>query len=306
MRNVSHSKQLVKTLLVFGALTAFAVSCSQRAGKTPVTITTSEPTDPISARVSTKNFDTFSHKTPEHTQFACNTCHQREGRSLKIGLSGHESCIGCHMNQFTNRDDQAKVFCGICHSNTKSDSPGVKIFPANFVEGFNMRFDHAAHMQGNGRPAEGCVSCHKPSGPGQSIPAGITAHNNCYTCHTPESKIGSCNVCHQLSPYKRTLQSQYNFKAIFRHGDHNRGISCNECHSVVAGVPNSRQVTNISFLEHRTTPGNNCLQCHDGKRAFDGNSKFEYSSCSKCHKGAGFGKLPPDTPITRVDTASPF
>src|SRR5437016_10008844 len=164
MRNGSRSKKMLKALLVFGVLTTFAASCIQQAEKTRVPVTSSETPGPIPARVSTKTFEAFSHKTPEHQQFACDTCHQREGRSLKIELAGHESCIGCHLNQFTNRDDQAKVICAICHSNTKSDSPPVKTFPATFIEGFNMKFDHAAHVQGKGRPADGCTSCHKPTG----------------------------------------------------------------------------------------------------------------------------------------------
>lgn len=255
---------------------------------------TSETAGPIAAPVSAKTFETFSHQIPEHKQFDCNGCHQREERSVKIKLNGHESCIGCHLNQFLNRDDESQAICAICHSDTKSNEPPVKAFPTKFTEGFNMKFDHAAHSQGEGRPPEGCASCHKPSGAGQTIPIGITAHSNCFTCHTTESNIGSCNVCHQLAPYRRTTRSQYNFKALFRHGDHTRGISCDECHSVVAGAPNSRQVTHIAILEHRTTPGNSCLQCHNGKRAFDGNSKFDYTNCSKCHKGTGLGKLPPE------------
>ena len=39
----------------------------------------------------------------------------------------------------------------------------------------------------------------RPSGPGQSILIGFQAHSTCYACHTAESKIGSCSVCHQLT-----------------------------------------------------------------------------------------------------------
>src|SRR5439155_4043338 len=151
MKNKSREKKLLKALLVFSVLSAFAAACIQRTQKTPVPVTSSETPDPIPARASAKTFEAFSHKIPEHKQFACDTCHQREGRSLDIKLAGHESCIGCHLNQFTNRDDEAKVMCGICHSNTKSDSPPVKAFPTKFVEGFNMQFDHAANAQGKGR-----------------------------------------------------------------------------------------------------------------------------------------------------------
>ena len=149
-------------------MTAFAASCIQQGQKTQVPVTSAETPDPIPARVSTKTFQAFSHQIPEHKQFDCNSCHQREGRSLKIELAGHESCVGCHLNQFTNRDDQ--VMCGICHENLKLDQPTTKTFPAKFIEGFNMKFDHAAHTQGKGRPAEGCASCHEIRRPRKDDP----------------------------------------------------------------------------------------------------------------------------------------
>ena len=257
-------------------------------------LTASETPEPMPERVSTKTFEAFSHKIPEHQQFACTSCHQREGSSLKMEYAGHDSCIGCHLNQFTDKD---QVMCSICHKDTKAVPPSMNAFPVKFVEGFNMKFDHAAHETGKGRPADGCAHCHTPSGPGQTIPIGFTAHNDCFSCHTAESNIGSCTVCHQLGPYNRTLQSEYNFKAIFRHGDHSarQGVSCNECHNVIAGAPNARQVTDITILEHRTTPGNNCLSCHNGRRAFTGNNPLDVNSCTRCHKGMGSSKLPPDT-----------
>jgi c(7)-type cytochrome triheme protein len=294
MKNGARLTNSFKLLFVFCALTVFAASCIQQAPKSPVPIAAAETAPLITENVSAKTFKMFSHRVPEHKQFACNTCHAREGRSAQIELGGHESCIGCHLNQFTARDDQA--MCAICHSNLKSVPPTQRAFPTRFREGFNMRFDHAAHTRGKGLPAEGCSSCHKSSGAGQTIPVGFQAHASCYGCHSAESKIGSCSVCHELGPYSRTLQSQYNFKAIFTHGDH-RTVSCDECHSVVAGAPNARQVTHITILEHRTTPGNNCLQCHNGKRAFTGNNPTDVSSCVRCHKGSGFGALPPGTTL---------
>jgi len=294
MRDRARPIQLLKALLVFGALAIFAASCIKQEPKSNVTLTAAETPEPIAERVSNKTFEAFSHKIPEHQQFACNSCHKREGSSLEMGYAGHESCIGCHLNQFTDKD---QVICAICHKDTKAAPPTMNAFPVKFIEGFNMKFDHAAHETGKGRPADGCAHCHNPSGPGQSIPIGITAHSDCYSCHTAESDIGSCTVCHQLGSYNRTTQSEYNFKAIFRHGDHSarQGVSCNECHNVVAGAQNSRQVTNISILEHRTTPGNNCLSCHNGRRAFTGNVPSDVNSCIRCHKGMRTVQLPPDT-----------
>jgi c(7)-type cytochrome triheme protein len=294
MTNSVRSKNVIRALLVFGAVAAFAAGCLKQEPRTSVPLTASETPEPMPERVSNKTFEAFSHKIPEHQQFACTSCHQRQGSSLKMDYAGHDSCIGCHLNQFTDRD---QVMCAICHKDTKSVPPSMNAFPVKFIEGFNMKFDHSAHDNGKGRPPEGCSSCHDSSGPGKTIPVGFQAHTNCFGCHTAESKIGSCTVCHQLGPYNRTLQSEYGFKAIFRHGDHSsrQGVSCNECHNVIAGAPNARQVTNISILEHRTTPGNNCLSCHNGRRAFTGNNPLDVNSCTRCHKGMGSSKLPPDT-----------
>lgn len=303
MRNGAHSKQLLKALLVFGALAAFAASCIKQEQRTAVPLTASETPEPMAERVSSKTFQAFSHKIPEHQQFACISCHQREGTSLKMEYAGHDSCIGCHLNQFIDKEDKERVMCAICHKDTKSDNPPMNTFPVKFIEGFNMKFDHAAHERGEGRPADGCAHCHTPSGSGQTIPVGFTAHNDCFSCHTAESKIGSCTVCHELAPYNRTLQSEYNFKAIFRHGDHTarQGVNCNECHKVVDGAPNSRQVTTIVILEHRTTPGNNCLTCHNGRRTFTGNVQSDVNSCIRCHKNLRSIQLPPDTYVEETE-----
>ncbi|MCA1607178.1 MAG: cytochrome c3 family protein, partial [Acidobacteria bacterium] len=103
--------------------------------------------------------------------------------------------------------------CVICHTDVNSSNPPLKTFPTRFDEGFNVKFDHAQHMTGAARPASGCSACHgrvggRPAALG--IPAGISAHNQCYSCHTPSSKslsgreIASCGVCHEQKRYLRT------------------------------------------------------------------------------------------------------
>lgn len=293
MINGRHSKQVLKALLVFGALIVFAASCVKQAQRLSVPLTSAETPDPVPARVSEKTFRAFSHKIPEHTQFACNTCHQREERGVKSKFEGHESCIGCHMNEWI---DEEQAICSACHSDLNSQDPPVKAFPTKFFEGFNMRFDHSKHDDGQGRPAAGCSACHNPSGKGKSIPYGFEAHADCYGCHTTENKpaSGQCSLCHQLAPYNRTTQSEYSFGTVkFTHGGRHSDISCSECHHVVPGAENSRQVTNIAILEHRTTPGNNCLKCHNGVRAFNGNN--QNSRCDLCHFGPKLVYLPSGT-----------
>ena len=248
-----------KAALVLGSAAILAGSCVQPGNKVNVTLTSAETPEPIAIKASDSAFKDFSHSIPEHKEFECISCHRREGKSRELEFAGHESCVGCHMGQFN--------------------------------EGFNMKFDHAAHDRGEGRPPNGCASCHSPVGPGQSIPSGIDTHNNCYTCHTPDSKVASCSVCHELAPYRRTTMSHYNFRGIFTHGDH-RGVGCRDCHNVVAGAPQGRQVTNIAIRQHLTSPGNNCLMCHNGRRAFTGNDPLNIASCSRCHGSSGSSRIP--------------
>jgi c(7)-type cytochrome triheme protein len=292
----ASSKSLLKAFFVLFALAVFAASCLKQAEKSEVPLTAAETPESLSVKTSNAAFDKFSHAVSEHQQFDCVSCHRREGAQRELAYTGHESCIGCHLNQFINPE---RAMCSICHDKLEANPPTMRAFPAKFIETFNMKFDHDAHTRGKGLPAGGCSACHQPSGPGESILSGITSHSKCYTCHTAESGIGSCNECHQLGPYSRTVATNYNFKAIFRHGDHTsrQGVSCEECHNVIKGAVQSRQVTNISILEHKTTPGNNCLSCHNGKRAFTGNNPLDVNSCTKCHKGSGFAKLPPNTAV---------
>ncbi len=291
-----RSKQWFKSLFVFGSLVLFAAACIQQAQRSPVTLTSFETPDPVAARVSDKTFRAFSHNISEHQQFACNTCHQRESRGVKSQLGGHESCIGCHMNEWIAEE---QAICFVCHTDLNSEDKPVKAFPAKFIEGFNMKFDHAVHQKGEALPSDGCVSCHKPSGRGKTIPIGFQAHESCYGCHTSESKLGQCSVCHELKPYNRTTQSEYNFGTVsFTHQAHAQS-SCTSCHRVLGkGLPNSQQVENIRIKEHGVPVGFNCRQCHNhnGGRGFDGNGP-PGPVCARCHAGMTYTSLPSDTLI---------
>ena len=281
-----------KAVLVLGAAAIFAGSCVHQGNKISVPLTSAETPEPIAIRTSDSTFKEFSHAIPEHKEFECISCHRREGKSRELEFAGHESCVGCHMGQFIDNSvtNENRAMCAICHSSLDSNQPPMNAFPAKFKEGFNMRFDHAAHERGEGRPGNGCAFCHSPSGPGQTIPAGIETHNNCYTCHTPDSKVASCSVCHELAPYRRTTMSQYNFRGIFTHGDH-RGVGCSDCHNVIPDAPQGRQVTNIAIRQHLTSPGNNCLMCHNGRRAFTGNDPLNITSCARCHGSSGPSRI---------------
>jgi len=191
--------------------------------------------------------------------------------------------------------------CVICHADVNSGNPPLKSFPAKFNESFNVKFDHAQHMNGAARPASGCAACHIRSGgrtAALTIPAGMAAHNQCYTCHTPSSKsaagreLASCGVCHDQKPYSRTATNARAFRYAFSHAKHASGqrLACADCHSLTAGLPQSRQVSSPLALEHFASGrGKSCLSCHNGQRSFGGDLAFK--DCRRCHTSASF-KMP--------------
>jgi c(7)-type cytochrome triheme protein len=188
--------------------------------------------------------------------------------------------------------------CNICHTDLSAAGAPLKNFPENFKESFNVKFDHAEHMRGEARPQQGCAFCHdRPlrRGVALSIPATLSAHGNCYTCHTPESRssagrdIGSCGACHEQAPYARTSTNAVAFRLSFSHADHGarQRLGCADCHSIIAGLAQSRQVSAPRTVEHFATGrAMSCLTCHNGKRAFGGDLAF--LDCKRCHKGPTF------------------
>lgn len=239
-----------------------------------------------------QDYGTFSHSVRAHAEINCNSCHQRTDNSIKPKFAGHSACINCHLTQFVTPQSP---MCAICHSTVRISPAPMRSFPTRFNERFNMKFDHAAHNRGAGRPAEGCVACHKPlrGGVALSIPVNLNAHNQCYSCHTPNRvvggrDIGSCNMCHSQSGYRRTSTNAAAFQASFSHAEHGsrQRLNCNDCHSVKAGAPQSRQVSSPIVAEHfASSRAMSCLTCHNDKRAF-GDRNFD--NCKLCHTKATF------------------
>lgn len=231
----------------------------------------------------TSDYRKFQHSNPNHSRLPCLLCHRRETSSPRPQLpggSGHLPCAGCHAQQFANSDGP---ICGICHTDAKSGA--LKLFPR--MKSFRVKFDHAVHVK---KGSGSCATCHRPTrgGVALSIPAGFNAHTTCYRCHTPRAQsdardISSCGTCHQLGGYSRTPVSAPAFRVGFNHARHKK-VTCNECHSVRAGMPQRRQVTAPQPLHHHATGrGQSCRTCHDGKRAFGGD---DFTACKRCHTGS--------------------
>lgn len=239
------------------------------------------------------DYSRFLHTSAKHASLACTACHQRADNSARPSLPGHKACTGCHLTQFTTA---AVPMCSICHAGVNGDDPPRKPFPDRFNESFNMKFDHAQHMTGAARPGNGCNSCHSASlrrGAAMTIPAGISAHNGCFTCHTPNAQangrdLASCGVCHDAKGYSRTSTDSTAFRYAFSHSAHSsrQRLNCADCHNYTRGLPQKRQVSSTRILEHFPVGANTCATCHNGRRSFGGD--LDFKNCGKCHTGQSF------------------
>jgi c(7)-type cytochrome triheme protein len=244
------------------------------------------------------DYSNFKHSSQKHASLSCTSCHQRKDNSATPIFPGHKACMSCHLAQFLTPN---VPMCVICHSDVNSSKPPLKSFPTRFSESFNVKFDHAQHMNGAARPASGCAACHSRSGRAAAalnIPTSISAHSQCYTCHTPSSRsqagreIASCGVCHEQKSFSRTTTNARSFRYAFSHARHgpSQKLDCVACHQITPGAAQSRQVSSPVPLEHfATARGKTCLTCHNGQRSFGGDLAFR--ECRRCHTSSSF-KMP--------------
>jgi len=276
----TSSKYRLTVLVLAGG--GFALSYAIGSGSSATTVSVSNPNE-ISERIflseePAQDYSRFQHKNPQHARLPCLLCHKRDDNSATPKFSGHLPCAGCHKEQFA---DNKHPICTICHTAT-----GLKRFPG--LRSFNVRFDHAKHKQTN------CATCHKPSrgGVALSMPSGLNAHTTCYQCHGPRTEvggrnIGSCNVCHSSGRSARNSDWARAFAVNFNHAEHRtRGLNCNSCHTVRAGLPRGRQVTSpLASMHFAPARAQSCAGCHNNIRAFGGN---DFSDCRRCHEGRTF------------------
>jgi hypothetical protein len=239
------------------------------------------------------DFSKFSHASQRHASLSCSSCHRRAAdNSAEPRLPGHKACTDCHLAQFVTPNIH---MCAICHAGVEGENPPVKAFPG--IRSFGARFDHAQHNTGDARPRQGCVACHQPA-PRRSasltIPSGLAAHRECYTCHTPQAQaaghdIASCGVCHTLSQrFFRTPTAAPAFRLGFSHAAHGarQRLGCADCHQTRAGLAQSQQVTSTRPAEHfAAARAQTCASCHNDRRSF-GDASF--NDCRRCHQGQTF------------------
>ena len=231
------------------------------------------------AQTQDKDYSKFHHDNAYHSRLPCLLCHRRDDNSARIGFpgkSGHLPCAGCHTLQFSGN---TSPMCTICHTDT-----GMKKFPG--LKDFSARFNHGKHVRVN------CSVCHKPASRGValSIPSGAAAHATCFSCHSASApaEMSSCNVCHQPGRPNWTSTWARSFKLSFSHSKHTQGggLSCAACHSLRAGEPRGRQVTEPQASMHFASPRSlSCGGCHNGSKAFGPN---DFANCKRCHVGNRF------------------
>ena len=246
-----------------------------------------------SAAGQSHDYSNFKHSSEKHASISCTACHQRSDNAAQPSFPGHSACINCHRKEFFTSQTP---LCSICHTDVSSNKPPLKAFPTTFKEPFNAKFDHAQHLSAAVRPKNGCAACHAGSrAAAMTIPATLNAHSQCYSCHTQGSKstsgrdLAACGVCHEQKNYQRTSTNALAFRAAFSHVKHGpkQRLECSACHTVTAGLPQSRQVSSPKTAEHFAAgSGQSCLSCHNGKRAFGGDLAF--NDCRRCHTGGTF------------------
>lgn len=266
------------------------------------------PAAPAAAPQDEERWGVFLHS--EHNEsrdgrLSCNFCHQPASRgNIQPGLPGHKSCLTCHVPQFLTSNHP---ICTICHTDLEQARPGDKPFPG--LKSFNAVFPHDKHESGAGLPADGCADCHAPERRGvtRGMPARISAHDNCYRCHSSGGSAGgelsSCAACHKPGRLAPAPVGGRAFNVGFSHNDHGprQGLDCTACHNVRAGDQNSRlEVSSPRPTQHfGSGRAQSCMTCHDNRRAFGGE---DFADCKRCHTGPTFsfgGGGPRRTPRRR-------
>jgi hypothetical protein len=247
-----------------------------------------------------QDYSRFSHSYPgAHAaltgRWSCAICHDRRNNSVEPGFPQHKDCISCHQTQFTT---PGSPLCSICHTTEglSQQQPPLKKFPG--LKSFNAEFDHAQHTNGlmEARSQMGCATCHAPArrGVSKTIPAGLSAHQTCYQCHTPGKQSGgvdisSCGACHATARYAPTSAAARSFRIGFSHADHGQRqrLNCDSCHNVGArGLPQGRQVSSTFPAQHfPATRAQSCVTCHNGQRSF---GETNFNDCKRCHSGQTF------------------
>ena len=235
----------------------------------------------------------FSHDThlaePKvGEKLTCKSCHEGsvsdEGQCIeqKAPWPKHKSCSRCHTNFYL----PPLGACTKCHerADIRPGNP-LRELKREQVTPRKVRFNHKLHLSPTEKvaKAEGAVSCkvcHKVKRKGA---VGQPSHAQCCECHNKADiavKMTDCGSCHfnkvQVKRPKSIIHSfTHNKKTHLRNPD-GKPRTCVSCHTDGASA------TTLATIQ--TPAMNPCLDCHNGKDAFDVSS-----DCFKCHIDGGQG-----------------
>jgi len=267
----SQSLRKLIVFLVFCLVSGFfVVSCTDSVEVKQPPTDSFKPLEPEQKieDMSNVDFTTFKHNEGRHAGVPCLVCHEQNEKSPQPKFMGHQSCAGCHVEQFK---DKNHAICATCHTNAESGD--VKEFPP--IKSFGVKFDHSAHLN-----ETNCATCHQTQGVNMTIPSGANAHSNCFQCHTAEKivgekNIGSCATCHEAGKADQVSASVTKVGYNFSHSRHG-SLNCQSCHNSAGG----NNMTAITTGMH-SGANNNCATCHNGQKAFGANN---FSDCRQCHQ----------------------
>jgi len=290
---------VVMVLFFICALVILFVGNRAAASKSEVVGQPQPASSEASLSTTAQDYSKFSHSYPSaHAalsgRWSCSICHTRNDNSAEPKFPGHKACISCHQTEFNT---PSSPMCTICHTQEglSQQNPALKKFPGS-LSGFTADFDHQQHSTGEARPQENCAACHAPArrGISRTIPAGLSAHQTCYQCHTPGRQSGgidisSCGACHVTGRYGPTSANARSYGIGFSHAGHSarQRLNCDSCHTVARrGLPQGRQVGSTFPAQHfPNTRAQSCMTCHNGQRSF---GETNFNDCKRCHTGPTF------------------
>jgi hypothetical protein len=149
------------------------------------------PRTPVRPQV---DYTRFSHLTEKH-RAACKSCHTFPSKNWKEVRKGddafpdvteypeHQTCLGCHRQQFFARERPVPRICSNCHVKATPVDTARYPFPrpGDFVSDFRVVFPREKHTDLD-----------------QTQPLN---HATCFTCHNQESELPplppNCDSCHK-------------------------------------------------------------------------------------------------------------
>ncbi len=191
-----------------------------------------------------KGRDSFSHSTAAHKKIDCASCHKNptanwtsaRGFPDVADYPDHDSCIGCHRNDFFRGNRPA--ICAICHVNVSPRGKARFAFPVKSrSQEFSTVFPHDVHQDiiaSNEKKYEQVAVAH-------FVKAGFKfiddedkkpQFNNCAICHQTPDDLPKYTTLKPLRTESLTNPAAENFiaRAEFFKNNPDNHASCFNCH----------------------------------------------------------------------------